>query len=344
MPIDKYYKTIDELVLLQKIDRKLKVSDDNRLKDVLMKINYFDLFNGFETLLLKNKNDKTKGYVKKTKLNTFIDLYNFDRKLNMLIMKVLGDFEVSLKTKISHYFSALNSNTNPPHLNYLDKNYYYCPASTSYEGRMINKAYVNNTFILFNKYDIDQHGRYHKSNTGQYTYLDYIKSIIPYLGRYNVPPLWVLIKQFTFGDLLIMVGLLQRNVLDKVLDDYDLNPSDREYFLNCLNVFKELRNHCAHLELINRFRTRGNMNLKIIGSKININHKSPPNTSGDMYRIPLLDTLKILRTFVSIDEIIKHVENFYYLSCLKGKKKIATGLLERMGASSINEWKKLKSK
>lgn len=341
MAIDKFYKSVDEMIDLQQNDRHLIIKNRNRLETILTNTNYFDLFNGFETLLLVNEDDKSEGYQSGVTSNDFVRLYSFDKELNKRVLKTLGELEISLKTKIAHYFSSLNSNSNPPHINYLDKNYYRCPASTSYNGVLLNRAFNNDGFILFRKYQLNN-GKYYRNNTGIHSYVDYAKSNASYLGRYNNPPLWVLVKQLTFGDTLIMSGLLEKDVMDLILTDYHLSTGDREFLLNCLDVFKQLRNHCAHFELVNRFRTSGSLNLKIINNKILLNHKSPVNSSGDIYRIPLYDTLKILSKFVSIDSIIDYIVWFYYKLLFMNKLTIARRLIERMGSQSILDWKMLK--
>ncbi len=320
--------------------RKLKIKNESIFIEKLYNINYFDLINGFETLLLLDKKDKSKGYRKRVTSNDYFRLYSFDRELNKTILKTLGEFEIALKTKISHYFSRLYYNSTHLHSNCLDKNYYRCPSHTSYNGKYLSDSY-NFRFILFQKYEL-RNGKYRRDSSGTYNYADFIKNKVPYIGRYNSPPLWVLIKQLTFGDVTTMTGLLKKDVMDLILADYKLSTGDREFLLNCLDVFRELRNHCAHFELVNRFRTPGSLNLKIINGKISINHKSPINIDGDVFRIPLFDTLKILKIFVPISNIVDDIIKFYYNLLFRGKMTIAKNLIERMGNENISDWKKLK--
>lgn len=338
MGIDKEFSDIKKQVFIQD-SRNLKFKDDDILAKKLMVYNYFDLINGFETLFLVDKTDKKKGYIKNTSLNDLLNLYKLDVQLNKEIMLSLRFFEVKLKTSISYHFSEKFCKSIPSNLNYLNKNYYTCPAKTTYSGQYLNKHYNKDTFAFFEKFD--QFGT--KDKSGTYTYAQMKASKIDYIGRYNSPPLWVIIKQLTFGDLYIMTGLLKPQVLEKVLDDFGLNLGDREYFLNCMDVLKHLRNHCAHFELINRFRTPTDMNLKLIGAKVPISPKNT-NAKGDMHRISLYDTLLVLSEYACVDGVVSCMKKYRNANVIKGKHKITVSLLKRMGCPDLRKWKMLSSK
>ena len=57
MANDKQFKTVDEQILLLK-SRKLQFKDEAKAKAILEKINYFDIINGTENILLKTMNPK----------------------------------------------------------------------------------------------------------------------------------------------------------------------------------------------------------------------------------------------------------------------------------------------
>ena len=62
MPITKEFKTIDEQIS-GLVDRGLKFKDKNKAAEILKRYNYFDVVNGFESILLK-KNTVEKTYEK----------------------------------------------------------------------------------------------------------------------------------------------------------------------------------------------------------------------------------------------------------------------------------------
>ena len=56
MPVTKEFKTIEEQIAGLEA-RHLKFKNRNRAKKILRRYNYFDIINGFETILLKNKTE-----------------------------------------------------------------------------------------------------------------------------------------------------------------------------------------------------------------------------------------------------------------------------------------------
>lgn len=334
MGVDKIFSDIDEQFKIQK-RRNLIINDEIYFKEYILTHNYFEIINGFESLLLKDLNDKEVGYKEGTTFDDFINLYNFESQLNTLIMKSLMYFEKKLKARISYHFCESYCTTIPDTLNYLDKSYYDCPAVTSYNGKYLSNNYIKSTFAFFSKYDPNGS----KNASGTLTYVDTKKSIV-YVGAFNNPPLWVIIKQLSFNDLFILTGLLRKNVIEKVLDGFGLSLGDRDYFLNCINIFKELRNDCAHFELVNRFRTSGSLDLKLVKQKHAISPKRV-NSKGDMNRIGLFDTIMVLSSFSNVKEIVDCILNYINSNIEIGKYDLNSQLLDRMGCIKIEDLRSL---
>lgn len=78
MPITKEFKTIDEQIS-GLLDRGLKIKNKKMAAKVLSQYNYFDVINGFESILLK-KNVAYKEY-ENVYFEDFRDLFFFDMKL-----------------------------------------------------------------------------------------------------------------------------------------------------------------------------------------------------------------------------------------------------------------------
>lgn len=333
---DKEFAILSKLISIQVDDRGLKINSTKKFEQYLLESNYFDFINGFETLLLKDKKDKNKGYIKGTHLNDFINLNKFDIELSKEVMACLNLFEKNLKSKVSYNFCSIYCNTLKDTMNYQNKSYYKCPSIGTYESKFFIKQYNNNLFSLISKYDKPGH----KSNIGTLTYSDTKKIDVDYIDAYNNPPLWVIIKQLTFGELYIMVGLLDDKVLNPILSSYGLTLSDRDYFLNCLDVLKTLRNHCAHFELINRFRTHKNTDLSLIHRRHGVKVKSYLPT-GPIYVMRLFDTLLVMSQFVDISKPLYRIIFFWMVNTLKGKHILNKRLLDRMSERNIYEWVKL---
>lgn len=333
--MDKQFKTINDQIQIQE-SRHLKILNKTRFEQQLLDYNYFDFVNGVETIYLKDSTNKYLGYEKRINSKDLERIYKFDKKLSKGILDSLRYLEIKLKSRISYYFCRQYCPTITDNLNYLNKSYYNRPASTSYSGNYFIDFYDNNKFIFFSSFNSS--GR--RSYTGTYNFAQHKSTSVRYIGRYGSPPLWVIIKQLMFNDLFVMTGLLKRNVLKDVLQSFGLTLNDRDYFLNCLDVFKELRNHCAHYEIINRFRTNGSINLKNIARRHSISPQTT-NANGDCYRIPLFDSLKVLSKFTNISEPISLIKKFVLVNRMMNKSKVAINLLGRMGNRNIKEWRKI---
>jgi len=334
MGIDKCFTEIDEQYRIQK-SRNLCIDDESTFKEYLLAHNYFEIINGFESLLLKDVEHKDVGYKEGTSFEDFLRLYDFESDLNVQIMKTLMYFEKKLKARISYHFSEAYCTTIPNTLNYMNKSFYDCPAVTSYGGKYFSKQFNNDSFAFFSKYNIF----FKQDPLGTLSYADTKKNIV-YVGAFNNPPLWVIIKQLTLNDIYIMTGLLKKTVIEKVLLGFGLTTGDRDYFLNCINIFKELRNDCAHFELVNRFRTGGDLSLKLVKKKHAIN-PTRINLRGEATRIGLFDTLLVLSSFSDVKGVVDCIVSYIDKNTELGKNDLSKQLLDRMGCANIVDLKAL---
>ena len=110
--------------------------DSNELDVILIKYNYFDLFNGFESLLLSSS--QPKKYIG-VKLKDFLNLYEFDELFTARILRYLNKFEKSLKSSISYHFTSVYCNTINDTMQYTNKENYMDPKETD----------INNIFFPF---------------------------------------------------------------------------------------------------------------------------------------------------------------------------------------------------
>lgn len=164
-------------------------------------------------------------------------------------------------------------------------------------------------------------------------YIDDCKLKFSYINEYNNPPFWVVIKTLMLNDLIVLMYGLKKRTLDAVLRDFNLKPYEKEKFLNSLEIIRELRNSCAHFELVNRFRT--SQNLKVNSHLISELHLSPMRSQ---YVIKLFDVLKVLRMYIDLSEIKLFLHSFWNNETKYGNDDITLALFERMGNSKINEW------
>lgn len=96
-----------------------------------------------------------------------------------------------------------------------------------------------------------------------------------------------------------------------------------------------MRNQCAHLELITRFKLKGRSGA--------LNNYNDIRTMATLGRgdLSYLDVLKILKVFGTIFDIKRQIGKFYLIMFFKGRKFIADKALSKMGRKKLSVWMKL---
>lgn len=403
MPADKEFKTVyDQIRLLKK--RKLKINNLNESKKHLIEKNYFNLINGFETLLLEDAKNPPKEYFEKS-FNDFVKLYDFDLDFSTILFKKISEFETKLKTTIAYNFCKNHCTTLADNDAYIDIKNYSIPKITEgpkeYVSFFYNQRKPRNSHRLFRN-DYYFEGNFRGNFTGKVEYLggktkltgnfngrfgstsirevkgslsflnskqsnlfsslqslqpssggsitafqinvseeriyglsyiDDCKIKYPYINEYNNPPFWVVIRTLMFNDLIILLYGLKKRTFEAVLKEFGLKPQDREKFLNSLEIIKELRNTCAHFELVNRFRT--SQRLKINAHLISELKLQPMRSQ---YVIKLYDVLKVLNLYIDLSDVKIFLLEYWYKVEEADNTDIATSLLDRMGNDKIENW------
>lgn len=320
MPVTKEFKTFQQQI--QGLEsRKLKFKDKKKSLEILGKYNYFDVINGFESILLKS--GVTPKEYDDVYFEDFYDLFMFDIELKKQTLFMIFDIESRLRTSIAHHFSSTHCNTIPTTMNYTQPCCYQAPSSTD--------RYLTNKFTYFDLFRVA-----HVDSTGRTipSYIDSLKREKDYVNQYLNPPFWVVIKSLPLGSLYFTYLFLDNTVKPLVLKDFGFAASDSKIFEQAIYVLKEMRNECAHLELITRFK------LKRVHKLNNFNDLT--NHSGlSRKELNYMDVIKVLKHFGSINGVKWIITQFYIKMCLKGRKKIADRILGKMGRSDIIKWVKL---
>jgi len=316
MASDKQFKTIDEQILLLK-SRNIQFKNEVKAKGILKKVNYFDIINGTENILLKTINPKIYNNVY---FEDFYEIYKFDTEIRILTLKKIFEIETRLRTALAHNFASQFCKQIPDTLNYREKKYYQQPPQTN--------TYLYNTFM---KFDLFRRNIKMPNGTLKLGFVESKKRDKNYIGAYNRPPFWVIIKDFSFGDLYFTYCFQKDVIKDKVLKDFGLTLNDDAMFQQILHALKYARNCCAHLELITRFKLLGATDLnnyKELKQSINCTHK----------HLSYYDLLRIIQKFCNTETITKKITDFYRNMYLMNRLEIADKLLKRMGEADINNW------
>lgn len=353
----KKFESISSLENKLIVQRNLKNPNNIDVKKLLHNVNYFQLFNGFETLLLNNKNVK---FYNEESVDDFIRLYEFDVKFSMAVFTIINRFETHLKTVVAHYFCKLNCYNLNDTMCYTDiKKYRNIQGDTSY----FLFQYQNNDicckqdkFIFFDK-KLNPNSCYLDKLIKKYP--DFIKASFYRSPTYTPPsgvsiysydnnvavPLWVSIQTIDFGALKRLCHYLKDDVMISVLNEFGFKSNERELFLNTLDIINELRNGCAHFSLINRFRTSSKIMLLFITiKKFGLNPKNKGSSISSTYPsiLKLYDSLVVLSYFESLRSLKPILKSIIYRNNKESKIKsydLNSRLLDRMGNPRLNDWK-----
>lgn len=320
MPITKEFKTIEEQINTLK-SRELKFKNEFKAKNLLMKYNYFDLINGFESLLL-SQTTPLKKY-ENIFFEDFYDLYKFDLILKELTLFKIFDFESRLRTSIAYNFSAHYCTTSSDIMNYINPTYYQSPSPSD--------THLCNKFRYFSLFQTTT-SRGGRTILG---FIDKLKADKEYANQYVNPPFWVSIKSLPLGTLYYTFVFLKTNIKSAVLNNFDLDISKINTFEQSIYVLKEIRNQCAHLELITRFKLKRT-------SKLNyFNDISIDANLSRTHSLNYMDVIKILNLYTRVTPIKLAILKFYIIMLLKGRIKIAKKILGKMGNQNILSWLKI---
>ena len=167
------------------------------------------------------------------------------------------DLESRMRTSISYHFASVHCNTLATTMNYINRACYQAPNPSD--------TYLVNKFKTFDLFRTTQYNK----KTGaviRESFIDSLKREKPYIGQYTDP-----IKQL-------------------VLSKFHFSLAESPVFEQAVYVLKEVRNQCAHLELITRFRLKRTRKLNFYNDITNYAHLSRMD-------INYMDVLKILKIF-----------------------------------------------
>ena len=333
--------------------------EEHELEEALKKYNYFNLFNGIESVLLSKTYPKT---FNKVKLDDFLAIYKFDSKLSSTILELLNKVELSLKNSIAYHFTQKYCNTIQDTMGYTNKANYLnpknLPNSKNYPFKNFQNKQIYNCFDKFiffrpyyltkliNQNDYIDHNFYSNPNyDSRITNSPYYKIDEDNSDFTVAVPMWVAIETLTLGEVIRLLHYLEDDILQKVMMDMNItqfnNLFHRTEFLNMLDFLHCLRNNCAHGSLV--FRLVTPKSIKISSRLVTFFNLSPSETGTPYSCIILFDTLKILNHFESTRPLKKIIQNIVYRNNKHFRSPdfdLNDRLLRKMGEPSLREWKK----
>lgn len=204
----------------QQIDRlknvhNLSITDDAAALEILKKVNYYRL--SAYGLGLTKKDDKEK-YIDGITLKHIYRLYEFDSIFRNILIHVIEQLEIQLRTQISNYLALKYGSEG-----YID------PANFTNKKTKTGETVHTTVMDSFNK------EREHQKNA------PFVKHHMDkYEGHF---PVWVAIELFTFGNLSSLYSIM---VLDDRKEIAKLYKTEPKYLGSWILALVEIRNICAH--------------------------------------------------------------------------------------------------
>ena len=201
MKEQKKFVTFDEQVDLIINDKHITVVDRENAKDILSRIGYFPLMEGYKHLFRKQNSNI---YKTETTFDEIVNLYYFDEKLRELFLRYLLRIERHLRTLISYYFVECYGISQDEYLNVNNYN-------------KARKNVINKLVVILEK----------TTNTTDYNYINY------YRDTYGNLPLWVTTNVLTFGSLSKMFTVLPQPIKSRICKHFNnINQNQCNFYKN----------------------------------------------------------------------------------------------------------------
>ena len=304
MKEQKKFVTFDEQVDLIINHKHITVVDKENAKDILSRIGYFPLMEGYKHLFRKQNSNI---YKTETTFDEIVNLYYFDEKLRELFLRYLLRIERHLRTLISYYFVECYGISQDEYLNV-----------NNYNKARKYKNVINKLVVILEK----------TTNTTDYNYINY------YRETYGNLPLWVTTNVLTFGSLSKMFTVLPQSIKSRICKHFNnINQNQMDSFLSVLTKY---RNVCAHGECLFSYKTVDSISDTSLHEKLKLPKKGNQYIKGKQdlfavvivfrYLLPNGDFLTFKR------KLIMEIENVVQLNQHVSREE----LLDLMGFS--NNW------
>ena len=304
MKEQKKFVTFDEQVDLIINHKHITVVDKENAKDILSRIGYFPLMEGYKHLFRKQNSNI---YKTETTFDEIVNLYYFDEKLRELFLRYLLRIERHLRTLISYYFVECYGISQDEYLNV-----------NNYNKARKYKNVINKLVVILEK----------TTNTTDYNYINY------YRETYGNLPLWVTTNVLTFGSLSKMFTVLPQSIKSRICKHFNnINQNQMDSFLSVLTKY---RNVCAHGECLFSYKTVDSISDTSLHEKLKLPNKGNQYIKGKQdlfavvivfrYLLPNSDFLTFKR------KLIMEIENVVQLNQHVSREE----LLDLMGFS--NNW------
>ena len=234
--MEKIFTSIEDQIAL--LERRGLICDE-RTADVLLREGYYPVINGYRRPFLDRHKTDAAGesvYREGTRFSDIYRLFLFDRKLRQLTFVYLTQIEALLRNTCAYRFTGRYRGIK----DYLKKSSYtskkdYLGGADDFESDL--KGLISTLEYASRREDADKAGVRH------------------YIKHYDGVPLWVLVGEFTFGNVRHFFNMLERDIQVQICDDIarlchpevdDKRFITRSWLSRNMKTLVEARNICAH--------------------------------------------------------------------------------------------------
>lgn len=248
---NKPFKTYREQLDILR-SRNLIIENEERAIDILRRVNYYNLINGYKKIFLEKSNSNLETYKENCTLEEIYFLYKFDRDLKNILLYYLIQFENSLKSICAYHFS-----------NKFREDYSYLQVK-NYSHEKEDFKYVLNNLAELSKIINKE-----KDNSVK-------PQIKHYIDKHHEIPLWVLINYLTFGNVSFFFNAMDNELKESVCKDFGIRlkrqygnsyPIEKNILKDIIKISNLFRNVCAHDDILFSYRLKKPISTKESTSK-----------------------------------------------------------------------------
>lgn len=211
--------------------RGLTIKNKSYAKQLIRKVNYYNLINGYKDPFLQS-NTAYEKYLVGSTIEEIYALYEFDRKLRILTLEHILKIEKEIKSLISYSFSKSYG-----HKDYLKLENFDSTGIKKYDCVCKLLSHLYKTISLNINNDL---------------------SITHYVSGKNYVPLWVLMNSLSFGEISKFYANMHQKERDDVAKRFKWGIRENELG-NCLTFLTTIRNRCAHDERLYSYLSSTNL-------------------------------------------------------------------------------------
>lgn len=238
--------TLDEQIAILR-GRNMVINDESKAKEILFDIGYYRLgFYWFPfELSYPQKHNRNHNFKDQTYFEDAVKLYYFDFNLRNLLLKALSRIEIAFRTKVSYIVS--NHYNNSPTW-FVDTNVVSRQQASSFYKKVYKQIQKDSKVIAL-------HHAHHIND--------------------KYAPAWKTLEFMTLGEVVhLFKSLKEEQVKEEVANAFGIKKVVT--FENYLNLIKDLRNSCAHGNILYDYTPdksirKGPAMFKGIGNNQNLN-------------------------------------------------------------------------